>query len=419
MKQAGAFLLWVRCQVRHWQAKTQESKKTSKNTSGTYCCEILYSAYNIFKTCARYACIRRGQEKLSFMKKKQKKNQQKKSQKTQASASAPRRPIGVSELEKELLPKKERRKLEKAAKKRNKRKRLLPVWQIIGILIGFSLLAWPIIADRISAYEADQVISSYTSTTQLDTAEVNARMENARAFNARLSNSVSNYTGEIRDYYEQIVEGGGAFAWIEFPTLAEKLPIFHGTGDDELQVGVGHLEGTSLPIGGTSTHAVLSGHSGMPGSRMFDDIRQLEPGDVFLIHVLDDVLAYEMTDSEVVWPSEVDGLRIQPGKDIVTLVTCTPYGVNDHRLLVHAQRIEYIEDMSIPQTNVALFFNMRTIPFIIALVVMILMLLAMFALRRYKYPLELGVDNPWGGISDATDDRRRNIERVKKRRRNS
>lgn len=305
---------------------------------------------------------------------------------------------------------KERKKAEKVAKKRKKRsKRKTPIWQIIMLLIGLSMLAYPIIADRISAYQADQAITSYTTQIEQDPAIINSLLDEAQAYNDRLSGTPSTYTGEIRDENELIVGGGSPFAWIEFPTLAEKLPIYHGTSETALQAGVGHLERTSLPIGGNSTHSVLTGHSGMPGSRMFDDIDRLEIGDVFLIHTLNQDLAYKVVSTEVVWPDEVESLVIQQGKDLCTLITCTPYGVNDHRLLVHAERTDYDEALSLPSNNMALFFNQRTIPFIIAIVITVLFFIMLTIHRRRRHPLEIGVDKSWNGLSDYTDDRRRFI----------
>lgn len=298
----------------------------------------------------------------------------------------------------------------KEEKKRRKRsKRKTPIWQIITLIIGLGLLAYPIIADRISAYQADQAITSYTQEIAQDPAIINQKLDEAQAYNDRLSGTPSTYTGVIPEQDQLIVAGDSAFAWIELPTLSEKLPIFHGTSEDSLQAGVGHLERTSMPIGGNSTHTVLTGHSGMPGSRMFDDIDRLEVGDVFMIHVLNQDLAYKVISTEVVWPDEVESLAIQQGKDLCTLITCTPYGVNDHRLLVHAERTSYDEALSLPSNNMMLFFNQRTIPFIIAIILTVLFFVMLTIHRRRRHPLELGVDKAWNGLSDYTDDRRRFI----------
>lgn len=254
--------------------------------------------------------------------------------------------------------------------------------------------------------------------------EINRLLDEAGAYNDRLSGTPNAYEGEVPPEDHLIVPGRLAFAWIEFPTLGEKLPIYHGTDESSLQAGVGHLERTSIPIGGPSTHSVLTGHSGMPGNRMFDDIDRLGIGDIFLVHVLDRDMAYQVISTEVVWPDEVSSLAIQPGRDLITLITCTPYGVNDHRLLVHAERTDYDEALALPMNNMALFFNQRTLPFILAIVALCLLFFFVSLHRRHKYPRELGVSVAWNGLSDYTDDKRRYIgdqnlveEREKKKKR--
>lgn len=285
----------------------------------------------------------------------------------------------------------------------------VPLWQWFTLLLGLALLAYPIIADRVSAYQADQAIMSYTEQLTQDPVEINRLLDEAKAYNDRIGGVPNDSGAAVIPQDQLIVSGQLPFAWIEFPTLSEKLPIYHGTSSATLQAGVGNLEKTSIPIGGNSTHSVLTGHSGMPGSRMFDDIDRLDIGDVFMIHVLNLDLAYKVISTEVVWPDEVDSLSVQPGRDLVTLITCTPYGVNDHRLLVHAERTDYDEALELPSNNMALFFNRRTIPFIIAIAMMIVFFFGVSVHRKLRYPLELGVDAAWNGLSDYTDDKRRYV----------
>lgn len=296
-------------------------------------------------------------------------------------------------------------------RKVRKDKGRIPVWQIVTLIAGLSLLAAPVIADRISAKQADDQIDQYASVTaSYDEQAEQKALENAVAYNNRLAGIEDGFpVQDILPYEQQISSGDGAFAWIEIPELAEKLPIYHGTAEKDLEAGVGHLEWTSLPVGGENTHAVLTGHSGMPGSRMFDDIDKLKPGDVFIIHVLHESLAYKVTSTEVVWPDDVDSLYVQDGKDLCTLVTCTPYGINDHRLFVHAERTEYDPQISLGTNNMALFFNTRTVPLLVAIAGTLIFFLSMFVMRKRRYPIELGVLNPWNGLSDDVDDRRRTI----------
>ena len=137
-----------------------------------------------------------------------------------------------------------------------------------------------------------------------------------------------------------MAEDSGVMGYLEIEKIKLKLPIYHGVSEEALEDGVGHLEGTSLPVGGETTHAVLFGHRGLPSAKLFTDLDQLEAGDTFQITVLDRVLVYEVTQTEVVLPEELNDLAVEPGKDQVTLVTCTPYGVNSHRLLIHGERVQ-------------------------------------------------------------------------------
>ena len=137
-----------------------------------------------------------------------------------------------------------------------------------------------------------------------------------------------------------LAEDSGVMGYLEIEKIKLKLPIYHGVSEEALEAGVGHLEGTSLPVGGETTHAILFGHRGLPSAKLFTDLDQLEVGDTFQITVLDRVLVYEVTQTEVVLPEELNGLTTESDKDQVTLVTCTPYGVNSHRLLIHGERVQ-------------------------------------------------------------------------------
>ena len=189
---------------------------------------------------------------------------------------------------------------------------------------------------------------------------------------------MSTLTDEEReDYNSQLdIDGSGVMGYIEIPTIKVSLPIYHGTSEEVLMAGVGHLEGTSLPVGGTSTHCVLTAHSGMRNLSMFDDIHSLEPGDLVLLHTMNKTLAYKMADSEVVLPEEMESLTIEPGADKVTLVTCTPYGVNDHRLLVHCVRTKYSKkDVDKQKSLAGRHWGKREFAVLIVVVAIVLLLL--------------------------------------------
>ena len=222
---------------------------------------------------------------------------------------------------------------------------------------GLAILAWYPASEAVDAYRSAQALQAASArATAVDTAEaedelVSELLAQAYAYNALLAGSDPEAFGiaadEVWDYAEQLSEDGHdtAIGSIVVPALSLTVSIYRGTSDAALSAGAGHLESSSLPVGGESTHAVICGHSGASGLRLFDDLDQLEPGDVFALVVLGEVLAYRVTSVEVVLPDEVDSLAIVEEADLVTLVTCTPYGVNDHRLLVHAERCEATEEL--------------------------------------------------------------------------
>jgi sortase A len=170
-------------------------------------------------------------------------------------------------------------------------------------------------------------------------------------------------------------------AYVEIPKIDCKLPIYHGTDEEVLQVAVGHIPGSSLPVGGESTHAVISSHRGLPSARLFTDLDQLVEGDVFVIHVLNEDLAYEVDQINIVLPSDLSLLGIQDGKDLCTLVTCTPYGVNTHRLLIRGHRVPY-EDVALVPADATQIDAIVVAPFIAAILLVVLFLWLLFATRR-------------------------------------
>ena len=243
-------------------------------------------------------------------------------------------------------------------------------WPTVLVIIGISSCAYPVLMSFWEAYDADRGISAITQT--YDSTNKEERKEifsEAVAYNRAL---VSGGVLEREPYVAQLAyDGSDMMAYISIPQASIRLPIYHGTDENTLMAGVGHLEGTSLPVGGESTHCVLTAHTGMPNRRMFDDIRVLENGDVFSIWVLGYQLCYEVYDIEVVTPDKTESLAIQDGEDLVTLVTCTPYGVNSHRLLVHAKRCE--RDIEVETVaDVEVYVNRRTIPLLVCIIIIIL-----------------------------------------------
>ena len=199
-------------------------------------------------------------------------------------------------------------------------------------------------------YHSD-VETTYTAViADTDDAELTAQREAAEQYNAMLSGAAIAEGGASAPplAYAQQLTVGGAMAYVDIPKINVYLPVQHGTGAETLEKSVGHVVGTSLPVGGSSTHAVLSAHSGMASSKLFSDIDQLEQGDNFYIRVLDDTLAYEVDVIHTVLPTDTSLLQIEEGEDLVTLVTCTPFGVNTHRLLVRGHRVPYVPEQEAP-----------------------------------------------------------------------
>ena len=214
-------------------------------------------------------------------------------------------------------------------------------------VVSLGLLLYPLIGELISEKYHSDVETTYTTAIEdTDDAELTVQREAAEQYNAMLSGAAITEGGASAPplaYAEQLTVGG-VMAYVDIPPIGVYLPVQHGTGAETLEKSVGHVVGTSLPVGGSSTHAVLSAHSGMASSKLFSDIDQLTEGDTFYIHVLGDTLAYRVDAINTVLPTDTHLLQIEDGKDLVTLVTCTPFGVNTHRLLVRGHRVPYVPE---------------------------------------------------------------------------
>jgi sortase A len=210
--------------------------------------------------------------------------------------------------------------------------------------VALGLLLYPLVGEFLSERYHSDIETTYTATiADTDDVELTAQREAAQQYNAMLSGAAITEGGASAPplAYAQQLTVGGAMAYVDIPKINVYLPVQHGTDADTLEKSVGHVVGTSLPVGGSSTHAVLSAHSGMANSKLFSDIDQLAEGDTFYIHVLGDTLAYKVDAIHTVLPTDTSLLQIADGKDLVTLVTCTPFGINTHRLLVRGHRVPY------------------------------------------------------------------------------
>lgn len=268
-------------------------------------------------------------------------------------------------------------------------------------LVGFGILAYPTVANQWNNYRQNKLISNYEGKiSEMKPEDFSAEWEKARAFNAALerNNLYGDVFGEAHqdlentEYWKILnVAGDGVMGYLSIPKINIRLAIYHGTGEDLLQTGVGHLSGTKLPIGGESTHSVLAAHRGLPSARLFTDVDQLDRGDQFYIHVLDEILAYQvdqilpMVDKDDAETLE-GALQIENGEDQVTLFTCTPYGVNSHRLLVRGHRVPYQgeEEESTADTMLRALKDYYMLYLIIGLCVTLLIILTMKALFKRK-----------------------------------
>lgn len=220
---------------------------------------------------------------------------------------------------------------------------------ILILVAGLSLLLYPSVSDYWNSFTQTEVIVDYTKQIEnLDEEKYDRILSEARAYNEKLVGRTNHYvlSEEQEAEYEKLldVSGIGIMGYIEIPAINCTLPIYHGTEDSVLQIAVGHLEWSSLPVGGKSTHCVLSGHRGLPSAKLFTDLDKVIVGDIFILRVLDEVFTYEVDSIMIVEPHETDSLLIEREKDYCTLITCTPYAINTHRILVRGERVENPEE---------------------------------------------------------------------------
>ena len=234
------------------------------------------------------------------------------------------------------------------------RKRLTTVILLLVLLTGLPLLLYPSVSDYWNSFHQSRAIASYTAQVEeMDPADYEAMWNAAAEYNQRLlADTGDRYrmTEAEEEEYESLLDvtGTGVMGYVEIPKLKTSLPIYHGTDAAVLQIAIGHLAGSSLPVGGEGTHCVLTGHRGLPSAKLFTNLDEMAEGDTFSLHVLDQTLTYEADQIRVVEPQELDALEIEEGKDYCTLVTCTPYGVNSHRLLVRGHRIAGQQSAAVP-----------------------------------------------------------------------
>lgn len=257
------------------------------------------------------------------------------------------------------------------------KRKLSTMLLILVFFAGLSLLLYPSLSDYWNSFHASQAVATYSEEVRnLNADKYDRLIREAREYNAALPGRYKAFflSESDRSTYNALldVNGTGVMGYIEIPTIQISLPIYHGTEDEVLQIAVGHLDWSSLPVGGEGTHCVLSGHRGLPSAKLFTNLDKLVAGDKFVIRVLDEVMTYEVDQILIVEPNDLSALAIEKGKDLCTLVTCTPYGVNSHRLLVRGHRVEN-ESEEIRVTSDAMEID----PLIVAPAIALPMLLAL------------------------------------------
>ena len=219
----------------------------------------------------------------------------------------------------------------------------------IVLVVGLGIISYPTFSDWWNSFHQSRVIQNYTQAVeQTDKQTIDAMLKAATEYNGRLASDAGRFTmsDEERAEYRSLLNlmGDGVMGFITIPSIGVNLPIYHGVDETHLQVAVGHIEGSSLPVGGNSTHTVVSAHRGLPSAKLFTDLDKVAEGDIFMFTVLDEVLTYQVDQIRIVEPSDMSDLAIEKDKDYATLVTCTPYGINTHRILVRGHRVDNVSD---------------------------------------------------------------------------
>lgn len=267
---------------------------------------------------------------------------------------------------------------------------------LILFFIGLSLLLYPTVSDYWNSFHQSRAIAGYAEAVEeLDEEAYEKCLADARAYNAELVGDGGRFqpTAEETARYNSLLDiaGNGIMGYIEIPSIGVSLPVYHGVEQTVLQIAIGHIEGSSLPVGGPGTHCAVSGHRGLPSAKLFTDLDKMAVGDVFMMHVLNETLTYEVDQIRIVEPQETDLLQIEDGQDLCTLVTCTPYGINTHRLLVRGHRVAgqgestYVTGDAV-QIDATLIAAVVTVP-------VLLVLVAILLVRRRKRPGRFMIDH--------------------------
>ena len=269
------------------------------------------------------------------------------------------------------------------------RKNLVTVLMAGGMVVGIFLLTYPSVANYWNSFHQTRAIASYTeNVTNMSPEEYKAMLEDARAYNAKLAGTGMRWLmtdNELEEYKNKLkLSGTDVMAYISVPKFHIRCPLYHGTDEAILQVAIGHLECSSLPVGGKSTHCLISGHRGLPSARLFTDISKLREGDTWTITVLNETLTYECDQIRTVLPDDLTDVQIVEGEDLCTLITCTPYGINTHRLLVRGHRIPNVNGYADITADGIQIEPIYIAPVLAVPAIILLLILLLISTRRAK-----------------------------------
>ena len=291
----------------------------------------------------------------------------------------------------------------KAGKKRRGPK-ISTIIAVLILLVGIGIIAYPTFSDWWNSYHQSRAIASYVAAVQeTDPEKIKAMLEEAHDYNERLLTKGNRYTmsDAEKKEYESILNltGNGVMGYVQINSINVDYPIYHGMSESVLQIAIGHLEGTSLPVGGPNTHAAISGHRGLPSAKLFTDLDKLVEGDTFTVTVLDETVTYEIDQIRIVLPTDLSDLNIESGKDYCTLITCTPYGINTHRMLVRGHRIDNLADMDVVVPDALQIPRYIAIP-AVSIPILFVFLIGMLIYYRVRRP-ELNKERMADALHDA------------------
>lgn len=288
---------------------------------------------------------------------------------------------------------KDMRKRGNGGAKRRRKVSVSTVVMTMVLVLGLCIISYPTVSDWWNSYHQSQAIATYIAAVEeTDPKQIEAMLQAAHKYNEGLVNDPDRFTltnEESADYNSLLnLTSNGLMGYVQIPSIGVNLPVYHGVDETHLQVAIGHIEGSSLPVGGEGTHVAVSGHRGLPSAKLFSDLDQLSDGDIFTFTVLNQTITYEVDQVRIVEPKDLSPLAIDAGKDYATLITCTPYGINTHRLLVRGHRVDNPSDQEVVPAGAVQIPKYIAIPAVAIPVLFVYLLVALVLHRRRRLPLD-------------------------------